>query len=241
LLTADNEAGQGYVDVFEESAEALGLEIVARETIGITDTGAPTAQMTNIVAADPDAMLVVPIGAQCAAFMTELGNQQAANPDFDPVVYNSATCALLGPLFYSLVENGGNDGVISATNNVDVNDPALADDPAVATYRDALAATGSEADPGGIALLGWQAMELTVHALETAAASSDGLTRESIGNAVRNIDFAPSLVLDGIRFQMSANDGWPAEALRLQSWDAANGVWMPFGDILDFEGSVGAG
>jgi 2,3,4,5-tetrahydropyridine-2-carboxylate N-succinyltransferase len=39
--------------------------------------------MTNLAEANPDTILAVPLGAQCIAFMTELGNAQAANPDFD--------------------------------------------------------------------------------------------------------------------------------------------------------------
>ena len=44
--------------------------------------------MTNLVQADPDAILAIPLGGQCIAFMHELGNAQAANPDFDPSLYD---------------------------------------------------------------------------------------------------------------------------------------------------------
>ena len=83
MFTVNNEFGLAYVDAFTAAAEKNGLEIVAEESIEAADSGAPSGQMTNIVAAAPDAILAVPLGAQCIAFMTELGNAKAANADFD--------------------------------------------------------------------------------------------------------------------------------------------------------------
>ncbi len=77
--------------------------------------------MTNLVAAAPDAILAVPLGAQCIAFMTELGNAKAANADFAPDVYQTATCA--NKVFFGAVANGGSTGVFTSSNLKDVNNP----------------------------------------------------------------------------------------------------------------------
>ena len=75
----------------------------------------------------------VPLGAQCIAFMTELGNAKAANADFDPDTYLTATCA--NPIFFGAVANGGSTGVFTSSNLKDVNNPDVAaSDEKVAAY-----------------------------------------------------------------------------------------------------------
>jgi ABC-type branched-subunit amino acid transport system substrate-binding protein len=192
--------------------------------------------MTNLVAADPDVILAVPLGAQCIAFMTELGNAQAANPDFDPLVYQTATCA--NPVFFGAVSNGGNDGVYTSSNLIDVNNAANLENPAVVEYLEAFASTGSDADPGGIAVAGWLAMEVAVKAIQDAA-DAGNLSREGIINAARNIDYKPGLLREGLNFQMDATDGYIAEGTQIQYWDAANSVFLDVGEVLDFEDFLG--
>jgi branched-chain amino acid transport system substrate-binding protein len=236
VFHVNNEFGQAYVDAFTEYAEANGLEIVATETIEAADSGAPTAQMTNLVNANPDAILAIPLGAQCIAFMTELGNAKAANADFAPDVYQTATCA--NPIFFGAVANGGNDGVYTSANLIDVNSPDNADNEAVVQYKDAFASTGSTADPGGIAVAGWLAAEMAVHVAQQAADAGQ-LTREGIINAARNVDYQASLLREGLNFRMNAADGFIAEGTQLQQWDAANAVFVDAGDLVDYEGELG--
>jgi hypothetical protein len=180
-------------------------------------------------------VLAVPLGAQCIAFMTELGNQKAANPDFDGLVYQTATCA--NPVFFS-PPGPAADGVYTSSNLRDVNNPDNASDPAVAEYLEAFASSGSEANPGGIAVAGWLAAELTVHVLEEAAATGT-LSRESIINAVRNIDYTPSLAREGLTFTMNAGDGYIAEGTQIQQWNAAEARFVDVGDVINLEGSLG--
>jgi hypothetical protein len=191
--------------------------------------------MTNLVSADPDAIIAVPLGAGCIAFMTELGNAKAATPEFDPIVYQTATCA--NPIFFGAVSNGGSTGVLTSSNAKDVNNPDLqANDPDVAAYLEAFAASGSTADPGGIAVAGWLAAETTVHVLEEAYATGT-LSRETIINAVRNIDYEASLLRDGLVFQMDAGDGFIAEGTQLQEWTGTG--FGDVGEVLNFEDFLG--
>ena len=104
---------------------------MAEESIEAADSGAPSAQMTNIVAAAPDAILAVPLGAQCIAFMTELGNAKAANPDFTPDMYQTATCA--NKIFFGAVANGGATACLHVENLKDVNNPDVRRDEEVAS------------------------------------------------------------------------------------------------------------
>jgi branched-chain amino acid transport system substrate-binding protein len=235
LFYVNNEFGQAYAEAFKEQAPDYGFEIVAEETIDAADSGAPTGAVTNIIAADPDIVLAVPLGAQCIAFMTELGNQKAANPNFDGLVYQTATCA--NPVFFTPPGSSA-DGVYTSANLRDVANPANASDPAVADYLEAFAASGSDASPGGIAVAGWIAADLTVHVLEEAAASGT-LSRQSIIDAARNIDYAPALLREGLNFYMDAVDGYIAEGTQIVQWNAADGVFVDVGDVINLEGTLG--
>jgi branched-chain amino acid transport system substrate-binding protein len=238
LFYVNNEFGQAYADNFDELAGENGLDIVTEEVIDPADSGAPSSQMTNLVQANPDAILAVPLGAQCGAFMTELGNAKAANPDFNPQVYVTATCA--NPLFFDvLVDNGGSDGVFTSSNAKFVNSEEYADDEAVQTFLEAMATYAPETNAGDqSALAGWLSMELAVHAAEQALDAGD-FSRAGIMNAVRNIDYVPGLVIDGISGQMNAEDAFYPEGTQLVQWDDTAKVFTAAGDVVDYNGSLG--
>ena len=237
LFYVNNEFGQAYAEAFEAAAEENGIELVATETIEPTDSGAPSGQVTNLVDADPDTILAVPLGAQCIAFMTELGNQQAANADFDATVYQTATCA--NPVFFGAVTNGGADGVFTSNNLKDVNNPEVAaNDPGAVAYLEAFEATGSDADPGGIAGAGWESMEVAVTAIQEAA-DAGNLSREGIINAARNVNYSSLLLLDGLTYVMNADDGFLAEGTELRVWSDELGGFETAGDPTDFNGTLG--
>jgi branched-chain amino acid transport system substrate-binding protein len=237
LFYVNNEFGQAYAEAFSEIADENGIEIVAEETIDPADSGAPSGQMTNLVQANPDAILAVPLGAQCIAFMTELGNAKAANPDFDPAVYQTATCA--SPLFFQATTNGGADGVYSSTNVKFVDRPEYADDPAVQAYLEAMATYSPDTNSADLtALAGWLSMELAVHVAEQALAAGD-FSRAGIMNAARNIDYVSELALPGGVGQMNAEDAYYPEATGLIQWSDAAAAFDQIGDIVDYNGTLG--
>ncbi len=235
LFYVNNEFGKSYAHAFKRIADDLGLEVVTEELIDPTASGAPSGQMTNLVASDPDAILAVPLGAQCIAFMTELGNAKAANPNFDPLVYQTATCA--NQVFFGAVQNGGQEGVFTSNNLKDVSNPDIAaNDEAAMAYLEAFASSGSSADPGGIAGAGWGAAELAIWAIEQAAAEGN-LTREGIMNAARNIDYQADLLRDGLTYKMSATDGYIAEGAQILQWQGDG--FVDVGGVTDLEGGLG--
>ena len=237
LIYVNNDFGQEYKDAVDERAAEYGIEVVVEETIDAADSGAPTAQVSNLVAADVDAILAVPLGAQCIAFMSEIGNAQAANADFDPFIYQTGVCA--STVFFGAVSNGGNDGVLTTTQFKDVSNPEIASsDPDVITYLEAFAASGSTADPSGLAAAGWVTAEATIHVLEEAAATGV-LSRETIANATRNVDWKPSLLREGLSFRMDATDGYAAEGAQLVAWDAAAATFVDVGEVQSFDGLLG--
>jgi branched-chain amino acid transport system substrate-binding protein len=237
LIYVNNEFGQAYVTAMEAYAEENGLEIVAQETIDAADSGAPSQQMTNLVQAAPDAILAVPLGAQCIAFMQELGNAQAAKSGFDPAVYQTATCS--DSLFFNAASNGGADGVFTTLNIKDPNNPLYADDEGLQTYLEAMAASAPDANAlSTIAIAGWLSMEVAVQAAIDAAEAGD-LSRVGIMNAARNVDYAPSLTLDGLSSIMNAEDAYTSEGTQLVQWSDADKFLVPVGDVSNYEGSLG--
>ncbi len=237
LIYVNNEFGQAYVSLMEAYAEENGLEIVAQETIDAADSGAPSGQMTNLVQAAPDAILAVPLGAQCIAFMQELGNAQAANAGFDPAVYQTATCS--DSLFFNAASNGGADGVFTTLNITDPNNPLYADDEGLQTYLAAMAASAPDANAlSTIAIAGWLSMEVAVQAAVDAAEAGD-LSRVGIMNAARNVNYAPSLTLDGLSSIMNAEDGYTSEGTQLVQWSDADKYLVPVGEVSNYEGSLG--
>ena len=237
IIYVNNEFGQAYLEAMKQYADDNGFEIVAEETIEPADSGAPSGQMTNLVQAQPDAILAVPLGAQCIAFMQELGNAKAANAGFDPIVYQTATCA--SPIFFSNAANGGADGVITSTNVKDTSNADLATDPGVALYLDAMATYAPDANAQSqIAVAGWLSMELAVHAAQEAFDAGD-YSRVGIMNAARNVDYAPKLLLDGLSSIMNADDAYIGEGTQLVQWSDATAHLVPLGDVKDYEGSLG--
>jgi branched-chain amino acid transport system substrate-binding protein len=237
LLYVNNEFGQSYVEAAKEYAPEVGLEIVAEETLDAADSGAPSGQLTNLVAANPDAVMAVPLGAQCIAFMTELGNQKAANPEFAPLVYQTATCA--NSLFFSAAGPAAG-GVYTSLNVIDPGNPANADAPGMKEYIDAYKSVRPDGDPANVfTLTGWFIGDLTVQVLKEAAESDAGLTRAAIMNAARNIEYASPLSRTTEPGMMSAEDGFIAEGTQIVQWDAAAKVFTDVGEFLNYEGSLG--
>ena len=238
LFYVNTEFGLAYVDAFTKLADEKGFDVVAEETIDVSDSGAPSGQMTNLVQANPDAILAVPSGTQCSAFMTELGNAKAANPDFNPQVYMTATCA--NPLFFDvLVSNGGSDGVYTSSNAKFVLSPEYADDEAVQTFLGAMAAYAPDTNAGDqSALAGWLSMELAIYVAQQALDAGD-YSRAGIVNAARNIDYTPALLVPGFTTSMDAEDAFLAEGTQLVQWSADSKSFVTAGDVKDYNGTLG--
>jgi hypothetical protein len=191
-----------------------------------------------IANSEPDIILAVPLGAQCPAFLSELANARAANPGWEPRVYITATCA--STLLLSIA-GASADGIITSTPVKDSNDPANESDAAVAEYRTNIDGTGVDfADDYATAYAGWVLGELTIEVLKNAAESPDGLTRASILNAARTIEFTPSLARDGVTFTLNgAEDPYLVESLQVVEYDADTKAYTDVGELVtDFEGQT---
>ena len=235
LFYVNNEFGQAYYDAFKKYAADAGIEIVDEQTIEAGDSNPPTAQVTSIASKKPDVIMAVPLGAQCPAFLKEVTNAEAANAGWAPAIFQTNTCA---SAIYLALAGDASNGLYTSGNIKDVNDPKNAADPNVAAFLAAVKAAGVEGDPGLVAA-GWSTAESTVAILKQAAASPQGLTRKSIIEAARSMDFVPSLFRDGFSYTTSDTDSYPVESLQVLQWDNATKTFTEIGDpVTTYEGKT---
>ena len=238
-------AGSGRDDDYARALAALPpeskLDLVVADTADSADPAELAPDAANIATVHPDVVVVAPIGAQCPAFLSALAHARASDPAWHPVIYVSAPCAtdaLLG------AAGADADGVITASSLVDVNDPALADQPAVEELRGELVGDGFPSDGDfAMAAIGWTEMEATVEVLTNADATAGGMTRASIINAARDLSFTPSLARPGVTYTTNGTaDPFALESAQLVRWDAARRAFVDRGAVVtDFEGRSGRG
>lgn len=233
LFYVNSEFGQAYADAFEEIAGEYGLEILGEQTIEATDANPPTSQVTTIASEQADVVMAVPLGAGCISFLTEMANAKAQNPDWQPLTFITNTCA--SSLILGAAGEAAN-GLYTSNNLIDIGDPANDAIPAVAEYKAYMEGLGLT-DIVTTAAAGWNAGEATVAILAQAAASPDGLTRESIINAARSLSYTPSLGRPGVEFVTNGEeDGFIAESLQVVTYDAAAATFTNVGELItDFE------
>ena len=233
LFTVNNEFGQVYVEAFKDVAPEYGINIVDEQTNEATDSAPPTAQVNSIASNAPDAIMAVPLGAACAAFLGEVANAKAANPGWEPQIYLTATCA--SSLILGLA-GAAADGLYTANNLVDVLDPESAAIPSVAEYISYMQSIGKD-DIKTTAAAGWHTAEMTALIIKQALESPEGLTRASIINAARNFDQVGSLTRPNVRMKMNGlDDQFIAESLQVIQYDAETKLFTDIGELItEFE------
>lgn len=237
-FTVNSEFGDSYLNAFDGLVDEAGIEVVDAQSIENGDNNPPTSQVNAIAELQPDVILAVPLGAQCPAFLTALANARAANAGWEPRVYITSTCA--STLLLAL-SGPAADGIFTIVTGKDANDPALASDPDVAAYRDAMTAAGVASDfDFATAAAGWTTGELTVEVLRLAAESDEGLTRASIINAARTLDYEFSLARDGVAFTLNgADDAYGLESMQVVQYDADSKTYTDVGELnSEFEGAT---
>ncbi len=237
LFYVNNDAGLVSKEGFEEVAGDLGIEIVDDQTIEAAESAPPTAQLGSIAGNEPDVIVAFPLGAQCPVFLTELANQKAANPGWEPRVYLTNTCA--SPLILGAAGEAANGLYTSgAFGAVDITNPDNQTIPGVAEYLEAMEAAGL-ADTVPTSAAGWTYAEVTVEILRQAAESPEGLTQASIINTARNFDYQGSLIREGIPFKTNGEeDGYLVESAQIVQYDAATKFLNDVGELItSFESS----
>ena len=234
----NSEFGDSYQSAFAKLAPDAGIEILDEQTIENGEEAPPTAQVNAIASKAPDVILAVPLGAQCPTFLSELANAKAANPGWEPRVYITATCA---STLILAISGAAADGIFTIVTSKDSSDPANLEDPEVKAYRQAMLDLGFAADGDfATAGVGWTTGELAVEVLRLASESPDGITRASILNATRSLDYHFQLARDGVNFKLNGTeDGYGLESMQVVQYDADTKTYTDIGPLVsDFEGKT---
>jgi branched-chain amino acid transport system substrate-binding protein len=119
-------------------------------------------------------------------------------------------------------------GIVSTAYFKDPQDPQWADDAAVKEYRDALKKYAPKSDPeDAFSMYGWTVATTMAKALEQMKKP----TRDSLMEAVRNMDLEQGTLLPGNKVQTSPDDGYPLEAMQIIKFDGQN--WKLQGDLIE--------
>ena len=233
----NSDFGDVYASTLKSLAKDAKIDVVTEQTIEAEDANPPTAQVSEIAAKKPDAIIAVPLGAQCPTFLKELANAEAANPGWKPRLYITSTCA--APIILAIAGKDA-DGLITISGALDVSDPKNADNPKVKAYHDYMVSKGFKADGDfATAAAGWSGGEATVAVLAQAAKSGT-LTRASIMTAARNLDFTPSLFRPGVSLKTDGEkDGFPLESFQVIQWNASTKTYTDLGPLVtQYEGKT---
>ena len=238
IFHANSEFGEAYQTAFTGLAADAKIDVLETQTIENENSNPPTSQVNAIASKKPEVILAVPLGAQCPTFLKAVADAKAANPGWDPRIYITSTCA---STLILTVSGDSADGIFTIVTAKDANDPGLATDADVAAYRKAISDLGFKADGDfATAGAGWTTGELTVEVLRIAAASKDGLTRASILNAARALDFHFQLARDGVNFKTDGtNDAYGLESMQVVQYHSATKTYTDVGELVtSFEGKT---
>jgi ABC-type branched-subunit amino acid transport system substrate-binding protein len=230
IFTVASDFGDQYLEAFKEGVEDAGLEIVSEQTIEPTDTNPPTSQVGAIAGEQPDIIMAVPLGAQCGQFTSEVQSAKAQNPGWEPQIYLTNTCA--SSLILALAGESANGIFTSASGGIlDVGNPTVVEaNPAAKTYADFMTAGGY--GDYTTAAAGWVIGEATIETLKQAAASEAGLTRASIMEAARNMNFSPELVREGVTYSMNGDeDTYMVTDVQVVQYDAVAKIFNDIGTL----------
>ncbi len=227
LFYVNSDFGKVYADTLKELAAENKLEIVDEQTVEASDSNPPVSQATSLASKKPDVIFAVPLGLGCPAFLKEIAAKKAADTSWNPRTYVTATCA--SPLLMGAAGDAA-EGMLTSTNLKDVTDATVAAEPGPKAYLDFMKKLNFSGDVS-VATTGWAVGELTVAILRAAQKSPEGLTRASIINAARNLDYHASLQLDGANYVTNGDtDPYPAESLQLRQF--TGGKFVPVGDLI---------
>jgi branched-chain amino acid transport system substrate-binding protein len=221
VLYQNDGFGKDLLGGFEEGIAGSGVKIVKKETYNVTD---PTvaAQVGRLARSGADTFLNITtpkFSAQAIATVAKSG--------WKPLhVLNNVGAdknLVLKPVG---LENAKD--IVSTAYFKDPQDSQWADDAAVKEYRDALTKYSPKSDPeDAFNMYGWTVASTMAKALEQMKEP----TRDSLMEAVRNLDLEQGTLLPGNKVQTSADDGYPLEAMQITKFNGQN--WELQGDLIE--------
>jgi ABC-type branched-subunit amino acid transport system substrate-binding protein len=215
-------AGVGEADAFK--AAAKGTNITVSVTAPDTD---PNAAATTLAAAKVDVVYVAGVTVDCGPDATAM-----ARIGFAPkLIVNPANCA--DATAYIAAGAAANGSVIPEYIK-DPGDPNLADDAGVKAY---LAEVKTSDADNAITVQGWLSADLTINALEQAAASPAGLSDVGVIEAARDQTYVSPMMLPGVKWVSTPTLLTGFNSFQTEAWDSTAKAFKPDGGLISVGGS----
>ena len=223
VLYQNDGFGKDLLGGFETALEGSDIKVVDKESYNVTD---PTvaAQVGRLARSGADTFLNITTPKFSAQAIATI-----AKSDWKPLhILNNVGASKLLVLKPVGLENA--KGIVSTQYFKDPEDPQWADDAAMTEYRDALKQHSPKSNPDDpFNMYGWTVAQTMAKALEQMKAP----TRESLMEAVRNLDVEIGTMLPNNKIQTSPDDGYPIEAMQIMEFDGEN--WKLQGDLIEAE------
>jgi ABC-type branched-subunit amino acid transport system substrate-binding protein len=234
-LVMNNDFGKSYIDGLKAyvAQSSHGFKVVS-ETF---EPSAPTIknEMTTLASKNPDAFIMMSTGTPCTQAITEAAENGLARTAKQ--LWQPSVCKPLSLVGKDKVGDASNNWLIVGGGQVDINDPAVADQAAIVWAKDVLQKAGldpkSSSNLGAGFYLGWPWLET----VRIAAALDGGLSRTNMLLAMRSLDLNSPFLLPGIKIHTDgAKDTYPIEGSEIARFDSSKQTWITLGDIISLVG-----
>ena len=226
ILAQNDSFGDSYVEAFEQAIEGTDITIVdgGVQTFDPKTQDNPQGQVTTLAATGADALLLGVTSIPCPNALSSVRDS-----GWDPITYVTLTCS--SKVLMTLAGDAA-EGTISTRATYDPGDPASAEEPSVAEFKEQGAAAGISAedlDDLNVAA-GWNFGAYLVQLLE----ASPELDRAEVMNTAWNQDGVTfGMNLEGLEWTTDgATD--PFGINQLQFINRTNGEWVPEGELVDY-------
>lgn len=224
ILYQNDDYGDDFRVGFERAIEGSDVTVVAEKSYEATD---PTVDQQMVDLADTDADVF--LNVTTPKFATQ-SIAKLAEMDWEPLhIINSlaSSPAVFEPAGFENVI-----GVISAQFLKDPSDPQWDDDAGMKAYReDAAKYSAGEDIRNTFMEIGWASCDSMRQLLENSEP-----TRESVIEAMKDIDFDNPLTLPGLVLKTGPDDGYLIESMQLGRFTEDG--WELVGDVISFEGAT---
>jgi branched-chain amino acid transport system substrate-binding protein len=221
ILYQNDGFGKDLLGGFEKAIEGSDIKIVARESYEVTDPTI-TSQMRKLGASGGDTFLNITTPKFSAQSIAAI-----AKGDWKPLhILNNVGASKNLVLKPVGLENA--KGIYSTTYFKDPEDPRWDSDAAMREYKAAVKKYQPKANPDeAFVTYGWGAASTMVEALKAMKEPN----RESLMEAVRNMDVEIPILLPGIRVKTGEGDGYPIQANQIMRFSGEN--WVLQGEVID--------
>jgi branched-chain amino acid transport system substrate-binding protein len=221
VLYQNDGFGKDLLGGFEDGIAGSGIKVVDKESYNVTD---PTvsAQMGRLGQSGADTFVNITTPKFSAQAIAAI-----AKSDWKPLhILNNVGASKTLVLAPVGLENA--KGIVSTGYFKDPEDDQWADDAAVKEYHAALKKYQPKTNSNdAFAMYGWTVAQTMAKALEQMKEP----TRDSLMDAVRNMDLEQGTMLPGNKIQTTPDDGYPIEAMQIIKFDGQN--WKLQGDLIE--------